>query len=47
MYIRTIYKKLLNSIKQYPVVVVTGPRQVGSQQRFINLLKIKDFIMFR
>ncbi len=39
MFERTIYPKIKEYLKQYPVVVVTGARQVGKSTEVYKLVK--------
>jgi len=43
MYNRTIYMQIINSLKNYPVVIITGPRQVGKSTEAYKLTKTHGF----
>lgn len=43
MYKRTIYPQLLDSLNNYPVVIITGPRQVGKSTEVYQLTKTHHF----
>ncbi|MCD7894094.1 MAG: ATP-binding protein [Erysipelotrichaceae bacterium] len=40
MYQRTIFNRIVNSLKHYPVVIVTGPRQVGKSTEVYKLVQV-------
>jgi len=43
MYKRTIFNRIKNSLKHYPVVIITGPRQVGKSTEVFQLTKEMGF----
>ena len=43
MFKRTIFNKIEESLKLYPVVIITGPRQVGKSTEAYNLVKTHGF----
>lgn len=43
MYKRTIFNRIKNSLKHYPVVIITGPRQVGKSTEAFKLTKELGF----
>lgn len=43
MYQRTIFNQIVDSLKHYPVVIVTGPRQVGKSTEVYKLTKELGF----
>lgn len=43
MYQRTIFNSIINSLKHYPVVIVTGPKQVGKTTEVYKLVKEMGF----
>lgn len=40
---RTIFKKIEDSLKHYPVVILTGPRQIGKSTEAFKLVKTHGF----
>lgn len=43
MYKRTVFNRIKNSLKHYPVFIITGPRQVGKSTEVFKLTKKLGF----
>lgn len=44
---RTIHSKIIESLKGFPVIVLTGARQVGKSTEVYSFVKTHGFSIFR